>query len=123
MDEKSYTIDRRSSYRFKIPEGQVNYKLSNGGSAKTELKDMTKCSVRFEIRHEVNEGEFVELSISVPEREKIFAKGNVVWVSNSKAPYYAVIQLLPFGTDKRYNSLQCREQLKELEEEYLFKIT
>ena len=120
--KNEYPLDRRSSYRFKIPESHVSYKLSSGGSAKTSLIDMTKSSVRFEIHHKVNRGELVELTLSVPNREKIYVKGHIVWASNSKSPFYAVVQLLPFGTDKRYNSLQCLAQLKGLEQEYLYKI-
>ena len=122
IDRNAYPLDRRSSYRFKIPESQVSYKLIGGGSARTALMDMTKSSVRFEIRHRVDTGEMVEITLSVPNKEKISARGHVVWVSNSKPPFYAVVQLLPFGTDKRYNSLQCLEKLKELEQEYLYKI-
>lgn len=122
IDRNAYPFDRRSAYRFKIPEARVSYKFLGGGSARTTLMDMTKCSVRFEIRHKVDPGELVEITLSIPNKVKISAKGHVVWVSNSKAPYYAVVQLLPFGTDKRYNSLQCLEQLKELEKEYLYKL-
>jgi hypothetical protein len=122
VNKNEYPLDRRSAYRFKVPDSQVSYKLLGGGSARTSLMDMTKSSVRFEIRHRVDPGELVEVILSVPNKERISAKGHIVWVSNSKPPFYAVVQLLPFGTDKRYNTLQCLEQLKELEQEYLFKI-
>jgi len=112
------SLDRRYCERFEVPGAQVLYKLNQGVCARTQLKNITKSSVRFEIKHDAKPGDFVELEIQIPRKERICAKGNIVWISNSKPPYYSVVQFLAFSTDKRYNSLECLEQLKRVEAEY-----
>jgi len=122
MDKKQLFSDRRATYRFKISGAQVEYKIKRGGSARVPLIDMSRNSVRFQVKHDVHPGYIVELYIIIPGKNKIAVRGDIISVTNTKAPHYAVVQFFPFGTDKRYNSLQCWEQLKNVEQEYLYKI-
>jgi hypothetical protein len=116
-----YQIERRHIDRFKIPGAEVSYKLPDGSSSRVKLVDITRSGVRFEINNPVIVGEIIELEIIVPQKENIFIKGHVVWTSkpDSENLAYAVVQFLVFGSDERYNSMYCYEQLKELSEEYL----
>ena len=116
-----YQIERRHLDRFKIPGAEISYKSPDGSSSLVNLVDITRSSVRFETTNAVNIGEIIELEIIVPQKDKIFIKGHVVWTSkpDSENPAYAVVQFLPFGSDIRYNSTNSYDQLKELSEEYL----
>jgi len=114
--------DRRYLDRLEIPGAKVEYILQNGRTARTGLINLTKISVRFYIIHKFIAGELVNLSIKVKNRKTINVKGNVVWSQKAKENEYkkanAVVQLLPFGTDERYNSIESYELLTQLEEEY-----
>jgi hypothetical protein len=122
MDKNEFFYDRRGNHRFKISGAQVEYKIKKGGSARMPLINMSRHSVRFEVKHDVHPGYLVDLEIIIPGKDKISLKGSITWVTNSRPPYFAVAQFFPFGTDKRYNSLHCLEQLKQVEAEYLYKI-
>ena len=116
-----YQIERRHLDRFKIPGAEVSYKLPDGSSSRAKFIDITRSGVRFEINNPVIIGKIIELELIIPQKDKIFIKGHVVWTSkpDSGNPAYAVVQFLVFGSDVRYNSMQSYEQLKELSEEYL----
>lgn len=116
-----YNVERRYLDRISIPVAKVEYLLENGNSAKVKLIDMTKISVRFKIKHEFEEGGFVELKILIKDKDPIEVKGNVIWTkeeNNNTKFAQAVVQFYPFGTDKRYNSMKSYEQLADLEREY-----
>jgi hypothetical protein len=108
-------FERRHSDRLEIPKAKVVYKTDDGITFNTTLKDMTISSIRFESNNYHNVGEFIEMEIIIPGKEKIQVKGKVIRVSN----YYITVQFLLFGSDERYNSMNSYEQLKELSEEYL----
>ena len=119
--------ERRHLDRIKIPGAQVYYRVISGNgksaddSALTELKDLTHIGICFQIKHHLEPGDYIELDIIIPGKEKIGAKGSIVWAStnHSVEPAYAAVQLLPFGTDSRYNSLKALTDLKAVSQEYL----
>jgi hypothetical protein len=93
----------------------------NGQFNLKPLNDITKSSARFEVDHPMKKGEFIELEIIIPGRKKIHVKATVIRSSipTTEHPPYVVVQFLPFGSDKRYNSMECYKQLSELIEQYL----
>jgi len=116
-----YQIERRHLDRFKIPGAEISYILPDGSLSRATLVDITRSSVRFEVKNDIKIDEIIELEIIIPRKEKIVIKGHVVWTSKSGSenPAYVVVQFLPFGSDERYNSMHTYEQLKELSAEYL----
>lgn len=122
MDLQMVKYERRYLDRLEIPGAMVEYKLKNGKSAKVELIDLTKISVRFYIEHIFTKEELIELTIIVKDKEKINVRGNVVWIQTAKEnennQANAVVQFLAFGTDENYNSLQSYELLAQIEKEY-----
>lgn len=115
-------LERRYLDRIKIPGAEVEYKSKDGNTTKGELIDLTKISVKFYIDCELNEGDFIEIVIYVEDREEIHVKGNIVWIKivneNNISRTVGVVQFLPFGSDERYNSLDCYEKLIKLEKDY-----
>jgi hypothetical protein len=124
MDLFMKNIDRRHAVRLKIEGAEVFYKLQSGQTSFKPLKDITKNSARFEVEHTLNQGTFVELELIIPGRENIPVKGNVIRISDPgmENTSYAVVLFVPFGTDERYNSMQCYEQLSNLVEERLLMV-
>jgi PilZ domain-containing protein len=115
-------FEKRYLDRLKVPGAEVEYNKINGDSAKVNIIDLTKISIRFYIKHTFEVGELVRLKIFVKDHETIDVKGNVVWTQSAKNSENnqanAVVQLLPFGTDESINSLKSYEQLTQLAEEY-----
>ena len=119
--------ERRYFKRVAVPGAKVSYAQRKGFHNSDELSgtaplaDITQMSVRFETAQTLHPGAYIEIEIMPPGKEKILAKGNIVWVSDPAAgkPGYAVVQFLPFGTDERYNPLNSLQQLKELTQQYL----
>lgn len=113
-------IERRHSVRLSFLGAQVIYKRKNGQCGCVPLKDLTKSSASFSIEHYLQFGEVVELEIKIPDNEIITIKGIITRLSDPSLEdtRYAVVQFLAFGTDERYNSMECYQQLGELTEKY-----
>jgi hypothetical protein len=81
---------------------------------------MTWSSVRFSTNQFIKTGETVDMEVSIPGENKIRVKGHLVWTSRKPDDQtnYAVVQLLPFGSGKKYNSLNIRQKLKGLIKKY-----
>lgn len=103
-------LERRHSDRFEIPGAMVQYQMNGEIKTQLPLKDITNGGVRFNISHNLQKGDFLELEIEIFENEKIIVKGNVVWATKDDA----AVQFLPFGTDERYNSFESYQQIKNL---------
>jgi hypothetical protein len=108
--------DRRYNERYPLPGATVSYKLNADNAVDKTLKDITHGGVCFEFSHSTEVGSQLEIEITIPGKESLVLKGNIVWtaVENVGEPGYAAIQFLPFGTDKRYNSMENHDKLKEL---------
>jgi hypothetical protein len=117
-------IERRHTDRLKILGANVVYTLKNGQFGLKPLIDITRSSACLEVDHPINKGEFIELEVIIPGRTKIFIKGTVTRLSDpiSERPAYIVVQFLPFGTDERYNSMECYQQLIDMIEQYLLPV-
>ena len=96
--------ERRYLDRFMIPGAKIHYQLQNGFSATTNLIDFTKISARFYVNHKMQAGDIIDLDIIAKRKEKISVKGHVVW-THEQNKSIAVVQFLPFGTDKKINSM------------------
>ena len=118
-------FDRRNRDRLRVKGAEVIYTLNNGQFAIKPLIDFTRSTARFEVDHSIQLKEFIKLEIIFPGKEKIYVKGNVIRLSDpaSENPAYVVLELLPFGTDARYNSMESYQQLSEVIEENLITVS
>jgi hypothetical protein len=112
-------IDRRHLKRFKVPDSEIEYKVGENNTSRVPLSDITKISVRFEVEHDINAGDMIELEIMIPKKKKISVKGKVVRTSDPDADVkpFAAVQFIPFGSDERYNTMKSYKQLSELSDE------
>ena len=70
-------LERRQSPRLKLIGAHIIYKLNKGRYSLKLLHDMTISHARFEVDHKVELGEFIELIIIIPKKERIYIKGKV----------------------------------------------
>jgi hypothetical protein len=118
--------ERRFLERIKIAGAQVSFRtVSEKGlfsrfSDPVPVEDMTWSSVRFSTNHYLKPGENIDLEVSIPGESKIKVKGHLVWTSRKPDDQtnFAVVQLLPFGSGKEYNSMNVRQKLKSLISKY-----
>ena len=108
--------EKRNTERYPLPGAKVQYKLEDGQSAETPVKDITQGGICFEFSHSAKEGYKIEIELQIPGKEQLTLKGNIVWtaVTTANDPNYAAMQFLPFGTDERYNSMDNHKRLKKL---------
>lgn len=111
-----HETERRLLKRYKVPEAEVSYKASYGAINLVSLVDISKSGVRFEMDNTIENGDFIEIEIAIPTKEKIAIKGHVIWTSETtaKTPGYAVVQFLPVGKDDRFNSEESISQIDDL---------
>ena len=114
-------FDRRHTERLVINDAKILYNRKNGQNILAPLKDLTKSSVSFYIKHPLKIGEYLEMKIVIAHEEIINIKGLVTRISNpvEVKNKYAVVQFFAFGTDDRYNSLNSYEQLAKVLNELL----
>jgi hypothetical protein len=118
--------DRRFLDRVKIDGARVAFRASsekglfNRFSDPMPVEDITWSSVRFSTNHFLKTGDTVDLEVLIPGENKIKVKGYLVWTSRKPDDQtnYAVVQLMPFGSGKQYNSLNIRQKLKVLIKKY-----
>jgi hypothetical protein len=117
-------IDRRYLDRFVVPDAEVEYSCDEGGKEKGSLADITKISVRFEVKQQFNPGDLINLEIVVPDKDRISVRGHVVRTIHpiEARSSYVAVQFLPFGSDQRYNSMKSYDQLDALTCEYTQKV-
>jgi len=117
-------FERRHADRFLVPGATLRVFQNGDVSENFSVKDMTKSSVRFEIKASIIKGEEIKVELNIPEMEPFTLKGHVVWAvdPNLQDKASAVIQFLPFGTDERYNSIECYEQLSRVVDKYSISI-
>ena len=120
-----HNFDRRNRDRLNVKGAEVIYTLNSGQFAIKPLLDFTRCTARFEVDHSIQLKEFIKLEIIFPGKEKILVKGTVIRISDpvTEYPTYIVVEFLPFGTDARYNSMESYQQLSEVIEENLIKVS
>jgi len=113
-------FERRHADRFLVPGATLRVFQNGDVSENFSIKDMTKSSVRFEITHSIIKGEEVKVELTIPEMEPLTLKGHVIWAvdPNQQDQASAVVQFLPFGTDERYNSIECYEHLSQIVDKY-----
>ena len=118
--------DRRFLERIKIAGARVAFRTSSEKglfsrySEPMPVEDITWNSLRFSTNHFLKSGDPVDLEVLIPGENKIKVKGHLVWTSRKPDDQtnYAVVQLLPFGSGKQYNSLNIRQKLKGLIKKY-----
>jgi len=114
--------DRRFLERISIDGAKIVYRIENDKrflrrfSNPVPLSDLTWSSLRFEADPSLAAGELIDLQILIPGEEKINVKGHLIWNSRSDKSdrNYVVVQLLPFGPGRNYNSILTRELLKKI---------
>ena len=118
--------DRRALDRVRIKGAEVFYRFSkemnllSPFSGPGPLEDLTWSSLRFTTGKSLHAGELVEVEISIPNEDKVRIRGYLIWTSDMPVneKYYAVVQFLPYGTGKSYNSMKVKDRLQELVEKY-----
>ncbi len=116
------TKDRRFLERISIDGAKISYRMDKETllfkyfSDPVPLSDLTWNSLRFEADASLPTGNIVDLKIEIPGEEKIRVKGHLIWNSRSQGENrnYVVVQLLPFGPGRNYNSLTTHEALKRI---------
>ena len=105
--------ERRVLERFKIEGAKVAYKTAGGSTNIVNLIDISKGSVRFEMNSKIDNGDFLEIELDIPAKQKIIVKGHVVWTSEPDAdvPGYAVMKFISDGTDEQNNSAESLNQV------------
>ena len=113
--------ERRQSPRLKLIGAHVIYRLNKGRYSLKLLHDISKSCARFDVDHALELGDYLEIILIIPKKERIYLKCSIIRVSNpdSEYPPYVVAKFLPFTTDERYNSMKSFHQLHELIDEYL----
>lgn len=126
MTEDEEKKERRSMDRVKIDGAMIIYRhgkdpaFFNRYSHPMPLEDMTWSSFRFQADKFIRNGEVIDIELKIPGEHKIKVKGQLIWTAAAPddETQYAVVQLLPFGSGKQYNSMSVREKLKALIEKY-----
>ena len=118
-------FEQRKLERFAIPNAWVIYDRQDSYYRFGVLLNISRSSIAFEIEEgALDIGSNIELTLIIPPNEELKIKGTIIRESESlfMELTYAVVQFLPFGSDeKRYNSLDVLERIKELEEDFLHK--
>jgi hypothetical protein len=114
-------VERRQAPRLKLVGAHVIYRLNKGRYSLKWLYDITKTSARFEVDHEMELGDILELVIIVPKNEYIHLKGSIIRLSDpaSQDAPYVVVQFLPFEGNEQSNSKESYQQLSKLIDSYL----
>jgi hypothetical protein len=113
-------FERRHADRFRVPGATLRIFQNGNVSENYSVTDMTKSSIRFEITHSILKGEAVKVELNIPEMDSVTLKGYVIWAVDPQVDdnATAVVQFLPFGTDERYNSIECHEHLSRIVDKY-----
>ena len=109
-------LKQRQIDRFKITGAEVLYHTSENLAKRVPLIDISINTVRFKLSDDFNKREILDMELIIPPKEKIFLKGKAVRISmnNPKDPDSIAVQFSPFGSDKRYNSLNSFKRLNQL---------
>lgn len=111
-----HQVERRTVDRFAIIGAKVMYYTKDGISKLVNLTDISKSSIRFELKGDFKKGDELEIELILPFKEKILLKGNVVRASadDTKNHDFVTVQFAPFGSDDRYNSTYSLKLLNKL---------
>ena len=118
--------ERRFNERVKIDGAHICYRCTKEKSLfgrfsdPTPIEDITWSSVRFVTEEYLKSGEAVDLEMKIPGEKKIRVKGHLIWSKQKPddETHFTVVQLMPFGSGKQYNSLSIRNKLKNLISKY-----
>ena len=135
--KKSYTQDddfeiiagalpKKYRKRTKIPGAWVFYKeqaavkFFNRFTGPVKLKDISCGGTSFEISHDLKPGTLMNLKIIIPGTENLQIKGRLAWQNHDQKSnrFFAGIQFLPFGKEKRNNSLHSYKRLDQITNHY-----
>ena len=108
--------DRRYNERYPLPGATVLYRINSERATETPVKDITHGGVCFEFSHSTDVGSQLEIEISIPGKDSLILKGNIIWTAleGTDTPGYAAMQFLPFGTDNRYNTMENHDKLRDV---------
>ena len=122
-----YFLDRRTIERFAIPNSWVIYQKNKYYYCFGKLLNISRSAVCFEIDDKpLSVDSEIELTLIFPNEEQLNIKGIVIRETESMylGFKYAVVQFMPYGLDeKRYNSMDTYQRIKELEIRFINKIT
>jgi Tfp pilus assembly protein PilZ len=113
--------ERRHDDRIVIPGVKVNYRLENGATGSSTLKNLTKTSACIQLTHKVLTGQPIEIDLIIPEEAVISVKAKIVWVlsrGGQEEGSTIGIQFKPFGAENKFNSLETEKHLEKIIEEY-----
>jgi len=116
-------IEKRALERFGIPGAMISFRKKNKiglfdrFSKFMPLQNITKTGVCFESDKKMDYGEGIFLEIVIPGEKKLLVQGNVRWNHNNfKGDRYLIgAQFLPFGKGRHLNSMNCLEQLRQID--------
>jgi hypothetical protein len=108
--------DRRYNERYPLPAAKVRYKVDENEVHGKSVKDITHSGVCIEFSHSTEVGSQIEIELTIPGKDSLVLKGNIVWTGfqNADKAGYAGMQFLPFGTDERYNTMDDHDKLRKL---------
>lgn len=115
--------NRRTFFRFEIPEASVQYKLSGNklNSLKNysnphKLINISKSGISFDIKEKATYGDPIELKVAFSDGNKIKLKGKVRWSKTDDKLTQKTVGVLfnPFGSQKKYNPIKALEYLRTI---------
>ena len=118
-------IEKRSCRRFEIPGGKVKYKKSGlsglfkGFTEAYPVLDVSKGGLAFECEASFNWGEKITVQLLVPEILPLTLRSIVRRQGESSDGYSViVVEFMPFGPRKGWNTHEALEELRGLEARY-----
>lgn len=97
-----------------------NINFFHGFKGPYKLDDISKSNVRFQYPSIMLEDTLLELKIIIAESQSLRIKGKVVGPLDSKEYHrdHILVQFLPFGNRKVYNTYRSKRKLESILEEF-----
>lgn len=113
--------ERRLAQRIVIEGAKVNYKLENGETGSSRLENLTMNSVCMQLKQRVLPGRSIKFDLIIPKKPVIPVKAKIIWVlprGGYEEGSNIGVKFIPFGKEKKFNSLEIKEQLEKILVEY-----
>ncbi|HEM48829.1 MAG TPA: PilZ domain-containing protein [Caldithrix sp.] len=119
-------MERRSIKRIQVPGAKVRLKKPAGLgvfnllSKPSEIIDISKSGLSFQIDEECRYGDTICFRISFPDGRSFSLKGRIRWYNDGSPENPRVgVQFSPFGSGKHYNSIKALEYLRNMDGQQL----
>jgi len=115
-------MERRSLKRIQVPGAKVRHRRLTGlgvfniMSKPSDIVDISKSGLSFEINEELESGESIQVKLIFPDGKSFDLKGKIRWYKQTQSQNIRVgIQFTAFGSNRRYNPVKALEYLRNME--------